>query len=109
MRKKGKKALAEWSYLNIDRVPKSILGVYAFWCRDNAKCIYVGKAKSHPIKNRLKEHWRGSHNEILKLWIRAFGYNLDVCYMSAEKRKIDVLERRLIKAWKPEANKQHNQ
>ena len=52
---------------------------------------------------------RGSHNEILKLWIQAFGDNLDVCYMAAESSKIDTLEKRLIKAWKPEANKQHNQ
>ena len=89
-------------------MPRNVSGVYAFWCRDNGKCIYVGQAKDRPIKKRLTEHWRDSHNDILKLWIRVFGRNLDVCYMSAESSKIDTLERRLIKAWKPEANIQHN-
>lgn len=105
---KNKKAVMKWSYVTISRIPKSIFGVYAFWCRDNKKCIYVGKAKNQPIRNRLKDHWRESHNKTLRLWIQAFGDNLDVCYTSTERRKIDTFERRLIKAWKPEANKQHN-
>ena len=52
-----------WSYNSISQMPRDMVGVYAFWCRDNKKCIYVGKAKMRPIKIRLLEHWRGSHNE----------------------------------------------
>lgn len=83
-------------------------GVYAVWCRENGKCIYVGKAKDRPIRERLKEHWRGSHNETLELWIRAFGEKLDLCFAAADKGRIDTLERRLIRALRPEANRQFN-
>ena len=107
-RGKTTKAAVKWSHATISQMPRGIIGVYAFWCRDNGKCIYVGQAKDRPIRERLREHWRSSHNEILKLWIQAFGENLDVCYAATERNKIDTLERRLIKAWKPEANKQHN-
>ena len=106
--RKTQKSVMQWSYTAISKIPRANFGVYAFWCRDNGKCIYVGKAKDSPIRSRLNDHWRGSHNEILKLWIQAFGGNLDVCYMTAERSKIDTLEKRLIKAWKPEANEQHN-
>ena len=103
------KVVAQWSHTTILLIPRAIIGVYAFWCRDNGKCIYVGQAKDRPIRDRLRDHWRGSHNEILKLWIQVFGESLDVCYTSVKKDKIDTFERRLIKAWKPEANKQYNQ
>ena len=106
--KKADKVVAKWSYATISRIPRAIIGVYAFWRRDNGKCIYVGKAKDRPIRDRLGDHWRGSHNETLRLWIQAFGDNLDVCYTPTVRDKIDTYERRLIKAWKPEANKQYN-
>ena len=101
------RAVMPWSHIAISLMPREISGIYAFWCRDNGKCIYVGQAKG-PIKNRLADHWRGSHNETLKLWIQVFGSTLDVCYMSAERSRIDTLERRLIKTWRPEANIQYN-
>lgn len=97
----------QWSHRNISEIPRSISGVYAFWCRENDKCVYVGKAAEQSVRNRLIQHWRGSHNRILKLWIQAFGEYLDVCYMSVELSKVDDFERRLIKLWKPEANVQH--
>ncbi len=98
-----------WSYPTLSQISEKTTGVYAFWCRDNGKCIYVGQAKDRSIRERLRDHWRGSHNEVLGLWIQAFGENLDVCYMSIDRNKIDTLERRFISAWKPEANKQHRQ
>ena len=97
-----------WSHMAITQMPKCIIGVYAFWRHDNGKCIYVGKGKDDPIRERLLAHWRGSHNEELKHWIRAFGAHLDVCYMAVQYDRIDDLERRLIKALKPETNIQHN-
>ena len=103
------KAKITWSYLGIGDIPRDIYGVYAFWCRDNGKCIYVGKAEDQPVKARLRRHWNGSHNETLRLWIEAFGSKLDVCYMAADAHRIDRLEKLLIKAWKPEANIEHNE
>ena len=96
-----------WSHTAITQMPRNVVGVYAFWRRDNGKCIYVGQAKHRPIRQRLLDHWRGSHNESLKLWIRVFGMHLDVCYMAAEEDRIDKLEYRLIRAWNPETNRQH--
>ena len=78
-----------WSHAAISQVPRDTIGVYAFWRRDNRKCIYVGQAKDRPIRDRLLDHWRGSHNEALNSWIRAFGAHLDVCYMVAQYDKID--------------------
>ena len=97
----------QWSHAAISQMPQGTIGVYAFWRRDNGKCIYVGQAKERPIRKRLLEHWRGSHNEALKLWIRVFGRDLDVCYLSVQRDRIDDLERRLIRALKPETNIQH--
>lgn len=107
-RKYPKRVKAQWSHVAISQMPKDIVGVYAFWCRSNGKCIYVGKAERRPIRTRLFEHWRGSHNEILRLWIREFGADLDICYMSVDPRRIDKLETRLIRLWCPEANGKGN-
>ena len=93
-----------FSYLAIDGMPDWIIGVYAFWCRDTGKCIYVGKAFDAPIRERLLKHWRGSHNEILRLWIQVFGDDLIICYKEVDAALICRLENRLIRKWKPEAN-----
>lgn len=96
---------------NIDSVPPNARGVYAFLRRDNDECIYVGKAVDQPIKNRLRAHWRHSHNEKLRLWIRAFAKYLKVCYKpvrTTNPEEIDRLERKLIKVWRPQTNIQHN-
>jgi len=90
---------------NLDHIPPNIKGVYAFWYRVNGKCIYVGKAEKQPIKVRLRQEWCDSHNPRLKLWIRAFGKSLDICYLSVKDSKIDKLETRLIRMWRPETNK----
>lgn len=90
---------------NIESIPDNAVGIYGFWYRTTGKCIYVGKAKKQPIKKRLKQHWRKSHNLELRLWIDEFGEFLDVCYISVEcKKRIDRMEKRLIRAWDPEAN-----
>ena len=94
----------QWSYLGIDRIPKTIIGVYAFWCRDTGKCIYVGQALQEPIRERLLQHWQGSHSQLLQWWIQAFGDNLTLCYREVEAGTIDRLERRLIKRWNPDVN-----
>ena len=98
------RASAQWSYLEIDGMPKTIIGVYAFWCRDTGKCIYVGQAQCEPIRERLLKHWRGSHSQRLRWWIQAFGDNLTICYREVEAGTIDRLELRLIKRWNPDVN-----
>ena len=89
---------------NIDSIPSDIKGVYAFWCRTNGKCIYVGKAEKQSVKTRLKQEWRDSHNANLNLWIKSFSEFLDVCYLSVNNGKIDQMETRLIRMWHPETN-----
>ena len=98
------KKVFKFSYSGITKIPKGVSGVYAFWCRDNSKCVYVGMAKEQPIRTRILQHWRGSHNEKLNMWMREFGNHLDVCYMSVQSNRIARLENRLIRMWKPEAN-----
>ncbi len=107
MKKKTRQKM-KWSYRAIDEIPESLIGVYAFWYRDTEKCIYVGQASKQSIKHRLRVHWRGSHNEKLRLWIQAFREKIDICYASVELGKITRMERRLIKMWRPKANIQHN-
>ena len=94
-----------FSYAGIVAIPKDVSGVYAFWCREKERCIYVGMAKDQSIRTRVLQHWRGSHNEKLNLWLREFGDYLDVCYMSVRGDRIARFEDRLIKLWNPEANK----
>ena len=89
---------------NIDSIPSHTKGVYAFWCRTNGKCIYVGKAEKQSIKDRLKQEWRNSHNANLKLWINEFGEFLDICYLPVKDGRIDKVETTLIRMWHPETN-----
>lgn len=109
LNKENHREVLRWGGYVFDKIPSRAYGVYAFWRRDNGKCIYVGQAAAQPIKERLRNYWKGdSHNETLKLWIRAFGDYLDVCYTEVQPSKINGFERRLIRLWRPEANKQHN-
>jgi len=88
-------------------MPESVVGLYAFWYRPTGRCIYIGKAKDQPIKKRLYNHWRGvSSNDTLQLWLKAFASHMDFCYISVKQDYIDRWERRLIRRWHPEANKQ---
>lgn len=89
----------------LEEIPDGMSGVYVFWWRAKGRCIYVGKGRS--IKGRLQQHRHDSHNPTLAFWIQEFGKHLDVCYMPREESKITRLERRLIKAWRPEANRTH--
>ena len=90
------------SRYNLDYIPSNIGGVYAFWYRVNGRCVYVGMATN--IKERLRTHWRNSHNKKLKQWIRAFGGSMDICYLPVNYGRIRRVERRLIKMWRPETN-----
>ena len=43
------RANTKWSYLGIDDIPKTIIGVCAFWCRDTGKRIYVCQPRREAI------------------------------------------------------------
>lgn len=102
---KKKRSTMPFRLHNINSIPDNAVGIYGFWYRKNGKCIYVGKAKEQPIKKRLKQHWLGSHNPGLRLWIKGFGTFLDVCYLPVDRaEKINKMETRLIRAWRPETN-----
>ncbi len=73
------RATLPWSYGILTKLPKKAVGVYAFWHRRSGKCVYVGMASAQPIKNRLRQHWNGSHNEALRLWMQAYQPVAEVC------------------------------
>lgn len=89
---------------NIQSIPSAAFGVYAFLLRTTGRCIYIGKAVKQPIKVRLEQEWRNSHNPALKRWIAAFGSEMDFCYLVLEKGIITRAESYLIATWHPETN-----
>lgn len=98
----------KFRYGSLREIPSSIMGVYVIWCRSTNLCIYVGQAKKQSIQKRLLDHWNDSHNDLLNDWVKAIDSYLEVCYKKCDTERIDCLEKRLIKKWKPEANKKHN-
>jgi len=108
MKRHDRRALRRWSYATLEEVPRDLTGIYTFWYRRTGRCIYVGETSRQTVQVRLRQHWLGSHNETLNLWIRAYGNDLDVCYAPFDGDRVKTLERRLIRRWKPEANKKHN-
>lgn len=108
MKSRSRHAMRPWSYPTLEEVPRDLTGVYAFWYRRTGRCVYVGKASEQTVRKRLHQHWRGSRNEALNLWMKAYGNFLDVCYAPVERHRVAAMERRLIKRWKPETNILHN-
>ena len=74
-----------FSCIEIDRAGLVNPGIYVFFLKKT--CIYVGSAE-RPLGERLKEHWRGSHNDRLSNWIRVYGKKLRV-----EVREVKNLDR----------------
>jgi len=87
-----------------DKIPRDAYGVYGIWFR--RRCIYVGKAEIQPIPKRLEQHWRESHNPLLKAWVQAKGSELRVAYVVAPERlEASSLERLYIRRFQPLANR----
>jgi len=87
----------------IERLRDVGCGIYGFWFGKN--CIYVGKADLQAIYSRLVQHYKGTHNRILRLWIEAKGPRLRVSYKAiSNSADIDVMERVCIQRFKPLAN-----
>jgi hypothetical protein len=88
---------------SLDDISDYDYGIYGFWY--DKHCIYIGKAKEQPIKERLKQHWKGSHNPILSDWISGAGRHLCYAYLAVpDKGSIDVHERYYIRRFQPIAN-----
>ena len=104
-RRRNKYVIVRWSYSAVERLPADETGVYAFWCRDTEKCIYVGRTKNRGLRERVCDHWTLRTNDILGLWIREFGESLSLCFHTCTPRRSEKLERRLIQKWQPEANR----
>lgn len=104
----------DWKYGNIIQLPHES-GIYIFWdeCVGKARskssigrCIYVGQSKN--LKARLRQHFNGSHNKYLSLWIKNYGNRLKVHIAYRAKEKLDRLEKRLIRVLNPKVNVIHN-
>lgn len=98
LRREGRR----FTFQNIMSVPRALVGVYVLYYR--SIFIYVGKAAARPIQRRLEEHYNGSHNEKLAVWIRALDGDVMFNYESCDKAKIDDLERSMIHHLQPHTN-----
>lgn len=91
-----------FTFQNIMSVPQVLVGVYVLYY--GSIFIYVGKAAERPIQKRLEEHYNGSHNEKLAVWIRALDGDVMFNYVPCDRTKIDDLERSMIHHLQPTTN-----
>jgi len=91
-----------WSAVD-KHVPEQI-GIYGFWFR--GYCIYIGKTEKQSLKKRLSDHWNGSHNETLNLWIAAKRDELKISFIEIKNQnEMSVYERYFIRHYQPLTNK----
>lgn len=89
---------------DLEKIPRQACGVYGIWFK--RRCIYIGKAASQSILERLLQHWRGSHNPVLCAWIQAKGSELKVSFQVADDAaQINALEKSCIQRFQPLTNK----
>lgn len=91
-----------FTFQNIMSVPQTLVGVYVLYYR--SIFIYVGKAGDRPIRKRLEEHYNGSHNEKLAVWIRALDGDILFHYVRCGRAEIDDLEKSMIHHLQPATN-----
>ena len=72
------------------------------WYRNYS--IYIGQSQDQGIKERLMQHWNGSHSDELKAWISGFGSEILFGYKIIEITKVDIYERYYIRKFQPCAN-----
>lgn len=89
--------------VDFDKIPENACGIYGLWF--GRRCIYIGKAKSQPIKARLRQHWTEARNQGLADWISAKGPELIVAYeVIDEPDEIDSREKQYIQRYQPLTN-----
>ena len=85
------------------QIPTNAVGIYGIWYR--RYCIYIGQTKSQSISKRLEQHWKGSHNSNLRLWIETKGSELSVWFQAIQNcGSIDQVERYCIQRFQPVTN-----
>ncbi len=77
-------------------------GVYGFWYKRN--CIYIGKTEKQGLRDRLLQHWNGSHNNRLRDWIKSKKSNLMFCFKPIDVAQVDIAERYYIYKYQPLTN-----
>lgn len=90
----------------LHRAPRVQHAVYSFWSKSKDSHVYIGKT-DRPLSQRLREHWRGSDNPTLRVWIEHESCDLVVCYVECPARLVLKLERRLIRRLDPDGNRAH--
>ena len=85
---------------NILSIPTGRSGVYVLYY--GAFFVYVGKAGG--VRNRLTQHYNGSHNRKLAIWISALDGNINFTYLACGEEYLDDMERSLIIYLQPVAN-----
>lgn len=88
------------------RLPHIKHVVYLFWSKSSARYVYVGKTE-RTLSERLREHRRNCENSILRSWLRYAPDDLIICYVACPAKLVFKLERRLIRQFDPDANKDH--
>ena len=85
---------------NILSIPMGTSGVYVLYY--DSSFVYVGKARS--VRDRLTQHYNGSHSRKLAIWITALDGSISFTYLSSGEEDLDDLERSLIAYLQPVAN-----
>ncbi len=88
------------------RMPRVRHAVYAFWSKSKESHVYIGKT-DRPLPQRLREHRRSSDNPTLRAWIKYAPEDLVVCYVVCPAALVLKLERRLIRRFDPDGNREH--
>ena len=85
---------------NIFSIPFSITGVYILF--HSRTIVYVGQ--SQDIRSRMRQHYDGSHNKAVRIWIDALDGDIEFAYFHCVNVDIDDAEKSMIKFLQPFAN-----
>ena len=99
IRKGGKRFFPTY----IQALPPDVVGVYILFY--NLDFVYVGKSESNQgVRQRLMNHFDGSSNKKLRIWLDALDGDIKFTYISCQADEVDDLERSLIHYLQPIAN-----
>jgi len=91
-----------FNWQNISKISDDQFGIYSIWSKN--VCLYVGKAEKQSLRKRLLQHYAGSHNDKLTLWLdssHAIWFSVEIV---KNIKIIDVKERQCIKWCAPISN-----
>ena len=105
----------EWVNIDINKYMydyiEDNIGVYIFYADHyvygiyRPEYIYIGKAKSQTIKDRVYQHLNNPSNEILALYLNNEHMEAKLMYSIFDYEMIDLTEKYLINRLNPIANK----